>query len=270
MMLVSPHQCPYCCDEHRRARRQPLRDGNNGPAEEASNSTQRYRIRMNSLRYQVPWRGDFDAAIQRMLRPGMRVLDVGGGRTPTIPPSDRPEDITYVGLDPSEDEMLAAGEGAYDRRIVLPVEALNEEAAFDLVVSWQVLEHVPSMADALEAMRHSLKPGGSLVVQFSGGNALYARLNRIIPGYVARFSMKILLRRNPDSVFRAYYDSCTYSELVALLDGRWSAYRVEPRYRGAGYFNFSRVLQSLYLQYETRIALSRPNLATHYEVYATR
>lgn len=112
-------------------------------------------------RYHVPLRLDFDSRVKERLAPGCRVLDIGSGRHPAFASAERPEGVHYVGLDLSTSELEAAGEGAYDEMVEADastfIPAFTE--SFDLVVSWQVLEHVPDMAAALENARRYLKPG---------------------------------------------------------------------------------------------------------------
>src|SRR4051794_16405678 len=93
-------------------------------------------------RYQTLWRQPFDDQVRARLRPGITVLDVGSGRTPTISPADRPARTTYVGLDLSRDELLRAGPGAYDHVVVgdLAIRAQELVNTVDLAVSWQVFE----------------------------------------------------------------------------------------------------------------------------------
>lgn len=220
-------------------------------------------------RYQVNWLGDFNRAVDDYLRPGMRVLDVGGGRRPTIGVERRPPGVTYVGLDPDADELAIAG-GSYDQLILGGIEDLDcsEVEPFDLVVSWQVLEHVPDVAAALDRMREVLGPGGMMAAQFSGANAIYAYANRLMPGWLARFAMHRLLGRDPDTVFHAHYDRCTYEEIRSLMT-TWSEASIVCRYKAGDYLGWAPPLKWLYLRYEAW-ALRHPQLATHYEVYARK
>jgi len=50
-------------------------------------------------RYREPWKGFLLDRAESELRPGIRVLDVGSGARPAIPPEQRPEGCVYVGLD---------------------------------------------------------------------------------------------------------------------------------------------------------------------------
>lgn len=224
-------------------------------------------------RYQAVWDAPFREAIERTLRPGMAILDVGSGRNPTILPDERPEGTTYVGLDLSREELEAAGPRAYDEHAVADVGALQDEliGRFDLIVSWQVLEHVEDLGAAFICMRAYLKPGGVLVAMFSGGRSAFALVNRVVPFHIgAPIVKKVMGRSDRNPVFPAYYDRCTAGELRGML-GDWSAVDVAPYYAGARYFGFSKLASRAYLAYEDAVARrGADDLATHYLLTATR
>ena len=223
-------------------------------------------------RYRDDWLDPFRAAIQSELRPDAVVIDVGGGRHPAIARADLPSGAKYIGIDLSERELAAAPPGSYDRVIVGDVVEPQPdlEGCADLVVSWQVLEHVAPLGDAISNIHHYLRPGGLFVAQLSGGRSAFALVNRMIPHRLAKIAMKRLLRRDPESVFPAPYDRCTYSALSRTL-ANWSDVRIVPRYRGAQYFGFLPPLQTLYLRIEDLIARGdHRDLATHYLVVAHR
>lgn len=219
-------------------------------------------------RYAEPWGRPFFAEARRALTPGACILDVGAGRHPTLPANARPAGGTYVGLDISAAELRAAGAGAYDEIVAADVGQPRPEFAerFDLVLSWQVLEHVDSMQRALATMHTYLKPGGIMVAQVSGSFAVFALLARVIPYSLSNRLMQRLLGTAAEDKFPTRYDRCYASALESLLD-RWSDHRIVPRYKGAGYFRFSRRLERGYLSYEDWIARTgRRNLATHYVI----
>jgi hypothetical protein len=140
--------------------------------------------------------------------------------------------------------------------------------SFDLVLTWQALEHVGSMELALENIRAYLRPGGSMVAQISGAFAAFALLARVIPRAVASRAMRRLLDMDPETKFPTRYDGCHPSALEALLS-RWTEHRIVPRYKGGAYFRFSRALERTYLAYENWIARSgHRTLATHYVIWA--
>jgi len=208
--------------------------------------------------------------IQPSLVPGVTILDVGSGRRPSIPLEQRPAGCRYVGLDLSLAELQRAPAGSYDEMHVADViERVPElEGRFDLVVSWQVLEHVKPLAVAIENLRAYLRPGGRLVVQMSGAYSAFGLLNRLVPQRLGVWALQRLLNRDPETVFPAYYDGCTYHALTRMFR-RWHGAEILPLYRGAGYFRFLRPVQSGYVAYEEWALRGRHhNLATHYLVAA--
>jgi SAM-dependent methyltransferase len=222
-------------------------------------------------RYAPGWRDEFIELVQRSLIPAAVVLDVGGGRRPVLDPARRVSSSRYVGLDLSRVELEAAPPGSYDDVVV--ADLANHQAvfasSFDLIVAYQVLEHVPSLVSALENLRSYLRPQGRLLALVSGAFSAFAILNRLLPGRLGVFAMRRLLGRNPGSVFHAYYDRCWYSALVSILS-EWSTYDIVPVYRGADYFGFSSALNRAYLTYEDWAARGHRNLATHYVINAVR
>jgi SAM-dependent methyltransferase len=226
----------------------------------------------NHPRYTEDWLASFRASIHAELRPGCVVVDVGGGRNPVIPRSSLPAGATYVGLDLSAAELAAAPTGSYDRVIEADVTTKQAELVncADVVVSWQVLEHVDPLDEAIANIHSYLRPGGLFVAQLSGGRSAFALINRSIPHGLAKFAMERLLHRDPESVFPAPYDRCTYSALSRTLSG-WSDIRIVPRYRGATYFSFMPRLQTVYLRFEDLIVRgNHRDLATHYLIAARR
>ncbi len=223
-------------------------------------------------RYREPWLEAFYARATERLRPGAVVLDVGAGRRPAIPKELRPVACHYVALDSSQHELEAAPPGSYDRCVVRDVtQSITElEDRFDLIVSWQVLEHVRPVEATLRNLHTYLRPGGRLVAQISGRNSVFAAINRILPYRVTLPLLCQLLSADPEEHFPAYYDQCSDSDLRRALAG-WCDVEIVPRYRGAEYFGFSHLMQRAYLLYEDRIAVKqRCNFATHYLLSAVR
>jgi SAM-dependent methyltransferase len=207
--------------------------------------------------------------LRPLLTPGVTILDVGAGRSPTLSPADRPVGCRYLGLDISAAELEAAGTGAYDEHYVHDVVApLPEVRDVDVVISWQVLEHVSSLPRALTNLRATLRPGGTLLAQTSGSFAVFALAARVMPHQLRVKAMARYLGHHEDEKFPTSYDHCTARALRKRLR-EWESGEIVPFYRGAPYLSMSRPLQRLYLNYEDFIA-SRgwDNLATHYLVIA--
>jgi SAM-dependent methyltransferase len=222
-------------------------------------------------RYARSMQAEFFRRVQPLLVAEMAILDVGAGRYPTIAPADRPGGCRYVGLDIAPEELNAAAPGAYDQAVVADVtEPLNRDNEFDLIVSWQVLEHVSPLAAAFENLRAALRPGGTMLAHLTGSNAAFALLGRLMPHALRVRIATRLLGHQEEEKFPTRYDRSSYKALDRLL-GRWSEVEIVPFYRGAPYFGFWRPLQRAYLAYESAIERRRrENLATHYLVVAKR
>jgi SAM-dependent methyltransferase len=222
-------------------------------------------------RYGVPMQAELFRRIEPLLVPDVAILDVGAGRSPTLAPADRPSGCRYIGLDIESEELDAAAPGAYDEDVVADItEPLDRDEEFDLIVSWQVLEHVSPLAAAFENLRASLRPGGTMLAQLTGSNAGFALLGRLMPHAVrVRIATRLLGHREEEK-FPTRYDRSSHRSLERMLSA-WSQVEIIPFYRGAPYFRFSRPLQRAYLAYESAIERhQRRNLATHYLVVAKR
>lgn len=214
----------------------------------------------------------FDDLVAQSLVPGVRILDVGSGRDPSFSRLELPSQACYVGLDLSGPELQRAPPGAYDDIVVSditrPVPALRD--AFDLVVSWQVLEHVKPLAGALDNMYSYLRPGGRMVAVLSGGLSAFGLINRVLPDAIGGRVAAKTLRISQEHVFPAHYDHCTERSLRRLLCA-WSAAEIEAVYQGAIYFRSYPTLLRIYLMYENWAAHEGySNLATHYVLAAER
>jgi SAM-dependent methyltransferase len=201
---------------------------------------------------------------------GVRILDVGAGRAPTLPSDARPRGSWYVGLDSSAEELAQAPPGAYDETIVHDVtRPLHREQQFDVAISWQVLEHVESVAAALETIRSALRVGGTLVAQLSGRYALFAVIARMMPHRLRAFVLSRWLD-HAEEKFPTRYDRCWAGALDRTL-ARWSAHELVPFYRGASYLTPLQPIQRAYLAYESALAgRDARNFATHYLIIAKR
>lgn len=220
-------------------------------------------------RYAEPMQAEFFRRVQSLLVPDVAILDVGAGRYPTLAPADRPAGCRYVGLDIEASELDAAAPGAYDEGVVADItKPLEREGEFDLILSWQVLEHVSPLADAFENLRAALRPGGTMLAQLTGSNAGFALLGRLLPHAMRVRIATRLLGHQEEEKFPTRYDRSTERSLEEMMSN-WSELEILPFFRGAPYFGFWRPLQRAYIAYESAIERRRlANLATHYLVVA--
>ena len=100
----------------------------------------------------------FVAAAAKATPAGARVADVGAGGAPY---RELFGHVEYLTIDWAN--SVHGGGGAFD--IVAPAHDIPEpDAAFDVVLLTQVLEHVPNPGDVLRELHRILRPGGSLYV----------------------------------------------------------------------------------------------------------
>lgn len=232
------------------------------PEVKAGRLPQRYAVRPQDV---------FLEHLRPLLQPNVSILDVGAGRSPTIAPERRPHGCRYVGLDISDQELRSAAPGAYDDAIAHDItKPLPAREPFDLVLSWQVLEHVKPIDHALDNLREVLRPGGVMLALLSGSFSAFALLARVMPHDLRVWAMARYLDQPEEEKFPTYYDRCHVGALERLL-ASWSSVTLHPFYAGAVYFGMWRPLQRTYLAYESLIARRDiRTLATHYLVIATR
>jgi SAM-dependent methyltransferase len=222
-------------------------------------------------RYRQSWAGHFEDLVRAELREGMTVLDMGSGRVPLLQPNARPE-VEYVGLDISGDELRLAPAGAYDEIVI---QSASEQVAslrgrFDLVVSYQVFEHVNDLDRVIANIHSYLRPGGVLIALLSGRYSPMALLNRAVPFWAARLVNRLLVGRKPETMFAAGYDQC-YASAIRHTMRDWAMVSIEPRWEAASYFDFSLFSMRAYLWLENALARGRwEDLATHYFLVARR
>jgi hypothetical protein len=177
-----------------------------------------------------------------------------------------------VGLDVSSAELALAPAGSYDEAVVTDAELLVPALVgrFDLIVSWQVLEHFRQLDWAAAVFHDYAKQGGWFVACLSCRNAVFAIANRILPPTLgARFVAR--LRRRPlESVFPAHYDRCTDTGLHSAF-ADWSELQVIPLWHAADYFDRLPLIQRAYVQYENwTMRRGLIDFCTHYVVAARK
>jgi SAM-dependent methyltransferase len=216
------------------------------------------------------WWEPFHERVLAELAPGQAILDVGSGRAPTVPPAERLDGSSYVGLDLSAAELATAPAGSYDQMVTGDVSERMPalDGQFDLAVSYQVFEHVRRLPAALDNIRHYLRPGGVMVAQLSGAFSLFGLGNRAVPASLGVKAMERFLHRDPETVFPAHYDRCWDSALRRDM-ASWQEVEIMPLYTGAGYLGFARSLQALYIGFEElAYRRDRRNLASYYVIVA--
>ena len=178
--------------------------------------------------------------LPNLLKPGLRVLDVGGGKHPAIPLEIKRELGLYVvGLDVSEAELVQAPPGAYDETLVGDVAVARIPGHYDLVFSRAVLEHVADPAAAIANLARVLVPGGVMAHVMPCRNAPFAILNRLLGNRAARRVLfTIFPEKQENSGFLAYYRDCTPTRLSRTCrESGLEVVKLTPYYN-SGYTSF--------------------------------
>ena len=171
------------------------------------------------------------------LRPGLKVLDVGCGiggvslRLAGIGALVTGTDINDRFLTLARRRAARRGLGVEFQQ--LPVEALEDEAAYDLVFARYLLSHLVHPAEAIGRLVHAMRPGGRLAVE-----DLDIRVHRVVPP-LAEFERYVELYRAV--VVRNGGDPSIGPKLAELLAGAGlttesvEPVTVVPRLRGRSF-----------------------------------
>ena len=176
-----------------------------------------------------------------LLQPHARVYDLGGGSLPCLSLAQKQEcNLTLIGMDIDADELARAPAGIYDEVICADISRFRGRGDADLVVCLAALEHVRDVRGALAALATIVKPGGRAALFVPCRNAMFARLNLLLP---QQLKERLLFAIFPDMAdghqgFEAFYDSCTPRQITDLA--RASGFTVEVRrcFWMSSYFSF--------------------------------
>jgi len=215
-------------------------------------------------RFRLDGDGDFisDFVPERVAR-GSTVYDVGGGKQPLFSAEDRARlGLRVIGVDVDERELRRAPPGTYDATECADITEYRGHGDADVVICQALLEHVKDVESALGSIASVLKPGGRALLFVPSRNAVYARLNLLLPEKWKRVLLRFHPRTKEQQGFRAYYDRCTPRDFRQMA-GKLGLEVEESRlYYVSGYFNMFAPLYVLWrLWVLLFFALDRENSA---------
>lgn len=174
------------------------------------------------------------------IKPKTRIYDIGGGSNPYFTKDQRYElQVENIGLDIDAKELNAAPDGTYTQTIVADLTRYMGDADADLAICQATMEHVKNTDRAFAAMASILKPGGTLLLFVPCRNAIFARLNLILPeGLKKKILFSIFPGKTEHSGFKAYYNRCTPQDFSAMAKSHGLNVIETHAYFASSYFAF--------------------------------
>lgn len=178
--------------------------------------------------------------IPKYLKPDITIYDLGGGKNPFLSSQDKHRlGSRVVGIDIDAAELSAAPEGVYDRTIVADIATYRGQGDADLVICRALLEHVRDVPAAFRAIATILKPEGVALIFVPCRNALFARLNLLLPERTKRAVLFGLFpKASREQGFPSYYHRCTPRDFRQLATDQGLRVMEQRLYYQSAYFTF--------------------------------
>ena len=191
--------------------------------------------------YRIDGNRDFiDSLAPKYLKPNLRVYDVGGGKNPYLGLDDKQRlNAHVIGFDIDQGELERAPDGTYDGVVCADISSYRGNQEADVVICQALLEHVRDVESAFAAISSCLKPGGQALLFVPSRNAVFARLNILLPqGLKKALLHTVFPNTRRDQGFPAYYDNCTPNDFKRMAAAN-NLSLVEARYfYKSSYFSF--------------------------------
>jgi SAM-dependent methyltransferase len=190
-------------------------------------------------RYLLDGIQDFRATVMpKYIVESLTIYDVGGGSRPCIDEATKTQlQLRLVGLDIDARQLEAAPAGIYDKTDITAFEGAGDA---DLLVCQSTLEHVRDTASAFRAFSTILKPNGRLLLFTPSRNAVFARINLMLPEAMKKKLLSAIFPhkgRGHDG-FPAYYNRCTPREFSDLADQNGLEVEIVRTYFKSTYLSF--------------------------------
>ncbi|MDE0330385.1 MAG: methyltransferase domain-containing protein [Nitrospinae bacterium] len=179
---------------------------------------------------------------------GALVYEVGGGKHPLHSKEEKMNrGLRVIGLDIDHSELMCAPRGSYDAIICADITEYRGFEDVDVVICQAMLEHVIDTQSAFAGLASILKKNGVALLFTPSRNAVYARVNLLIPERLKRNLLRLLYPELADkSGFRGRYHRCTLSEFEEMARGQGFAVIRKRAYYYSEYFSFFAPLHVLW------------------------
>lgn len=171
---------------------------------------------------------------------GLKIYDIGGGKQPYIKVESKDAlGLNITGLDIDQNELNRAPEQAYDQKICTDIAQFWGQGDADLIICQALLEHVKNVDQAFAAIASILKPGGLALIFVPSRNALYARLNLLLPQDLKKKILHAVYPKTHESQgFPSYYNQCTPRDFRRLAQKHNLHVEKESFHYISSYFSF--------------------------------
>ena len=194
-----------------------------------------------SSKYRLDGNNDYrDSLVPKYLQKNLTIYDVGGGKRPYITPEQKKVlRARIVGIDIDQDELNQAPKGLYDQTICADIAGFQGSQDADLLICQAVLEHVKDVEGAFGSISSILKPGGLALIFVPSKNAVFARLNIILPQEIKKTILHTIYPKTMEGQgFPSYYNQCTPAEFKQLAQSNGFSLIEERYYYVSSYFSF--------------------------------
>ena len=191
--------------------------------------------------YYMPWKWEHQQTAS-LLKPGMKVLEVGCAEGAFLSKIKIDFNVDCVGLELNESACESAKLKGLDVNLET-IQAFSENhiEEFDVVCSFQVLEHISDVYSFIEAMTKTLKKGGKLIIGVPNDDSFYGKLESVLnmpPHHMGLWNEKSLSSltnifnlKDPDFYFeplqdyhKEYYDKVIFDLKIQKMDENISKY----------------------------------------------
>lgn len=191
--------------------------------------------------YRVDGNRDFrESFVPKYLGRDLTIYDIGGGKNPYLGVDEKRRFAARViGLDISQDELHRAPSGAYDRVICADISHFEGEHDADIVICQALLEHVKDVERAFRSIASVLKPGGVALLFVPSRNAVFARLNIVLPQRIKKKLLHAIFpKTRRGQGFPSYYDKCTPAHFKRMASDNGLSVVDARYYYKSSYFSF--------------------------------
>ena len=181
-----------------------------------------------------------DNLVRHYVSVGCTIYDVGGGKGPFFSLEEKENlKLNVIGIDISNAELSRAPEGAYDCIFASDIAEVEGGGDGDVVICQAVLEHVQDTEGAIRAISSLLKEGGLALIFVPCRNALFARLNMLLPQKIKELILYSIYPSTREAQgFPSYYLRCTPRDFAGMANNNGMDVEVEKFYFKSSYFEF--------------------------------